>query len=236
MDEKPKKPKDLTKTPKRGSKSSRSSGQAGADAGASARQGKAAAWRPPDDGLIRCPWALSDPLSLEYHDHRWGRITRDEVELFKMLTLEGLQAGLSWRIILNKEKAILEAFEGLDPHKVALFGPEKVEELALNPNIIRNRLKITSIIGNAKAYLNLIKETGTFANYLWSFVDNQPIVGTWREMSEIPVTNEISDRLSKDLKKRGFKFVGGQIAYSLMEAVGLVNDHLVNCAFRFPED
>ncbi|MDR2302737.1 MAG: DNA-3-methyladenine glycosylase I [Deltaproteobacteria bacterium] len=185
--------------------------------------------------MVRCPWALADPLSRAYHDARWGRPCHDDGELFKTLVLEGMQAGLSWSLILKKESEILSAFEGLDPKKVAAFGAEKVDELMKNPGIIRNRLKINAAITNAKLFLALAQEKGSFSDHVWSFVESKPIVNNFREMAELPATTEISDRISRDLKKRGFKFIGSTIIYSFMQAMGLVNDHLVDCAFRFPE-
>ena len=151
-----------------------------------------------------------------------------------MLVLEGMQAGLSWSLVLKKEAAILEAFEGLEIQRVAAYNLSTVDKLMANPDLIRNRLKLSSVITNARQCAALIEECGSFYDYLWSFVDNQPIVGTWHKMSDIPVTTERSNALSKDFKKRGFKFIGGGICYSLMQAVGLVNDHLASCAFRFP--
>ncbi|MDR2387099.1 MAG: DNA-3-methyladenine glycosylase I, partial [Deltaproteobacteria bacterium] len=143
------------------------------------------------DDLVRCPWACLDPLSRAYHDLRWGRPCRDDQELFKMLILEGQQAGLSWPLILKKERAILSAFEGLEPKKVAEFGERKVEELMANPEIIRNRLKIKAAITNARVFLALVKEKGSFADYLWAFVDNEPIVNHWREMQELPANSDL---------------------------------------------
>jgi DNA-3-methyladenine glycosylase I len=168
-----------------------------------------------------------------YHDTRWGRPTFDDRELFRMLVLEGMQAGLSWSLILKKESAILEAFEGLEPKKVVAFGPKKIEGLMNNPGIIRNRLKIQATITNAEEYLRLSEEFTSFSSFIWAYVDHKPIVNTWARMSDIPPKTELSDQISRDLKKRGFKFIGSTIVYSFMQAVGLVNDHLKDCAFRF---
>jgi DNA-3-methyladenine glycosylase I len=186
-----------------------------------------------DDGLVRCPWARIDPLSQAYHDHRWGRPCFDDRELFKMLILEGMQAGLSWSLILKKEEAFLEAFEGLDPKRVVTFGPTKVKELLENTGIIRNRLKIESAITNAREFLKLAKENGSFSSYIWSYVNHQPIINDWGQMEELPAKTPLSDTISRDLKKRGFKFIGSTIIYSFLQAVGLINDHLRDCVFRF---
>jgi DNA-3-methyladenine glycosylase I len=184
--------------------------------------------------LIRCPWALGDPLSMDYHDHRWGRPVKDDPELFKMLILEGMQAGLNWSLILKKEKAIIEAFDGLNPEIVQTFGSAKIEEIMLNPAVIRNRLKIQSVVTNAREFCKLAQEYGSFSAYLWDYVDNRPIVNDWRQMSELPARTDLSDKISLDLKKRGLKFIGSTIIYSFLQAIGLVNDHLRDCAFRFP--
>ncbi|MDR2368248.1 MAG: DNA-3-methyladenine glycosylase I [Deltaproteobacteria bacterium] len=186
------------------------------------------------DGLARCPWALADPLSMAYHDLRWGRPEPDDDGLFRMLVLEGMQAGLSWSLILKKEAAIVEAFEGLTIDRVASFGPEKVAGIMGNPGVIRNRAKIASAIGNARACQALAAEYGSLSGYLWSYVGHRPVVNPWENMGDIQATTALSDRLSRDLKKRGFKFVGSTITYSFMQAVGMVNDHLAGCAFRFP--
>jgi DNA-3-methyladenine glycosylase I len=151
-----------------------------------------------------------------------------------MLILEGLQAGLSWSLILRKERTILEAFDGLDPVRVASYGPDKVDELMADPGVIRNRLKISSVVANARGFLAVSEEVGSFSGYLWGHAGHEPVVNDWGGMSEIPVRTDASERLSRDLKKRGFKFVGGGIVYSFMQAVGMVNDHLRGCAFRFP--
>ncbi|MDR1110565.1 MAG: DNA-3-methyladenine glycosylase I [Deltaproteobacteria bacterium] len=197
---------------------------------ADARKTKPPPW--PPDGLPRCPWATADSLYLSYHDNVWGRPCRDDGFLFRMLILEGMQAGLSWHLVLKKEKAIVEAFEGLDPQRMASFGPAKVSELLLDPGIIRNRLKIEAAISNARACLELAGKEGSLSGFLWSFVQNEPIVNDRRTMGDVPPTTGISDAMSLELRKRGFKFVGSTIMYSLMQAAGLVNDHLRDCAFR----
>jgi DNA-3-methyladenine glycosylase I len=177
----------------------------------------------------RCPWAGTDPLYVAYHDEEWGVPSRDDRHLFEMLVLEGAQAGLSWITILRKREGYRKAFAGFDPAEVARFGPEDVELLLENPGIVRNRLKVESAIGNAKAFLCLQTEAGSFSEWLWKHVDGQPVQGTSREMRELPPKTHLSERISKDLLKRGFRFVGPTIVYAYLQAVGVVNDHLVGC-------
>jgi DNA-3-methyladenine glycosylase I len=178
----------------------------------------------------RCPWAESgEPLLLEYHDMEWGVPTHDERTLFEFLVLEGAQAGLSWTTVLKKREGYRKAFAGFDPKKVALFDQSKVSKLLEDPGIIRNRLKVESAVSNAKAFLAVQKEFGSFDAYVWSFVNGRPIRNKWKDMRQIPVKTRIAEALSKDLLKRGFKFVGPTICYSFMQAVGMVNDHLVDC-------
>ncbi|MDO8954645.1 MAG: DNA-3-methyladenine glycosylase I [Gammaproteobacteria bacterium] len=176
----------------------------------------------------RCPWCGSDPLYQAYHDNEWGQPLRDNVRLFELLILEGAQAGLSWITVLRKRHAYREAFLQFQPEKIALFDAEKIHSLMQNPGIIRNRLKIESTVSNAKAYLKL-SEQQSFSDYLWNFVDEQPIVNHWQTLAEIPTSTILSDSLSKDLKKRGFKFIGSTICYAFMQATGMVNDHLISC-------
>lgn len=183
----------------------------------------------------RCGWAkLTNPLYLEYHDEEWGTPSRDDRHLFEMLILEGAQAGLSWETILNKRAAYRKAFDRFDAAKVARYGAPQVRRLLADAGIVRNRLKIESAISNARAYLELKSETGSFADYLWSFVDGAPRVNRWRTLREIPPRTAESDALSKDLRRRGFRFVGSTICYAFMQAVGMVNDHVVDC-FRYRE-
>lgn len=169
------------------------------------------------------------PLYIAYHDNEWGRPVHDERKLFEMLILEGAQAGLSWITVLNKREAYREAFDGFDPHKVALYDDAKIEELMTNTGIIRNRLKINAAIHNARLFLEIAEAYGSFDKFIWSYVDHTPIIGGWEKFGDVPITTPISDRISKDLKKRGFKFVGSTIIYSFMQAVGMVNDHLQSC-------
>ena len=169
------------------------------------------------------------PLYIDYHDNEWGRPVHDDVKLFEMLILEGAQAGLSWETVLKKREAYKKAFDGFNPKKVALYDDAKFAQLMANAGIIRNRLKINAAIINARLFLQIQKQHGSFDQFIWSYVDNKPIVGHWKSFEEMPVTTPISDKISKDLKKMGFKFVGSTIIYSFMQAVGMVNDHLTNC-------
>ncbi|MDF2690724.1 MAG: DNA-3-methyladenine glycosylase [Gammaproteobacteria bacterium] len=177
---------------------------------------------------MRCDWCGNDPLLQAYHDQEWGEPLFDDRKLFEFLILEGAQAGLSWITVLRKRENYREAFLQFDPEKIASFDSDKVEQLMQNPGIIRNRLKIESSIINAKAYLNLMAQQ-RFSDYLWDFVAGKPIKGHWNSMAELPSRTVISDQLSKDLKQRGFKFVGSTICYAFMQAVGMVNDHLSSC-------
>ncbi|MBK9087841.1 MAG: DNA-3-methyladenine glycosylase I [Holophagales bacterium] len=181
---------------------------------------------------LRCPWAGTDPLYVAYHDEEWGVPSRDDRHLFEMLVLEGAQAGLSWITILRKREGYRTAFAGFDPATVARFGPGDVEILLGNPGIVRNRLKVGSAIGNAKAFLALQAEEGSFSTWLWRYVDGLPVQGAFREMREVPAKTPLAERISKDLLKRGFRFVGPTIVYAYLQAVGVVNDHLVGCPRR----
>jgi DNA-3-methyladenine glycosylase I len=179
--------------------------------------------------LIRCPWANGSDLYAAYHDDEWGVPVHDDRRFFEFLILEGAQAGLSWSTILNKRDAYREAFVGFDPTRVARFDSRKIERLIANPGIVRNRLKIESAVANARAFLTLQQEYGTFDRYVWKFVDGKPVVNRHRSLSTVPARTAQSDALSKDLAKRGFRFVGPTIIYAFMQATGLVNDHLVKC-------
>lgn len=187
-----------------------------------------------DASVNRCGWAGSDPLYRSYHDLEWGVPVHDDRLLFEFLTLEGAQAGLSWITILRKREAYRRAFAGFDPQAVARFGAAEEERLMADAGIVRNRLKISSTLGNARAYLAVQEEFGSFDAYLWRFVDGTAVQNAWRTLSEVPATSDVSDRLSRDLKKRGFRFVGSTICYAFMQAVGMVNDHTVDC-FRWAE-
>ena len=181
------------------------------------------------DEKCRCSWPGDMPLYVDYHDNEWGRPTHDDRELFELLVLEGAQAGLSWITILKKREAYREAFDGFDPAKVALYDEAKVEELMQNAGIVRNRLKINAAITNAKLFLDVVEEFGSFDAFLWGYVDGSPIVNRWCSEDEIPASTPLSDRISKDLKKRGFKFVGSTIVYAYMQSIGMVNDHVTGC-------
>lgn len=186
----------------------------------------------PTDALARCAWVNADPLYIAYHDEEWGRPLRDDRKLFELLMLEGMQAGLSWYTILKKRESFREAFDGFDPMKIVEYGPDKVEELLQNPGIIRNRLKVQGVITNARVYLDIVREHGGFADYLWSFVDGTPVVNQWERSDQVPASTPLSDAMSKALKKKGMKFVGTTIIYAFMQASGMVNDHTLNCFCR----
>lgn len=183
--------------------------------------------------MKRCGWATNE-LSIAYHDAEWGVPLHDDRDLFEFLILEGAQAGLSWDTILRKRDAYREAFDNFDPAKVAKYTDAKCAKLLLNEGIIRNRLKIKSAVGNAKAFLAVQKESGSFDKYIWAFVGGKPLDNKVKSMSDVPSKTEISDAIAKDLKKRGFNFVGSTIMYAFMQATGMVNDHLVSC-FRYKE-
>ncbi|HZI79763.1 MAG TPA: DNA-3-methyladenine glycosylase I [Vicinamibacterales bacterium] len=180
----------------------------------------------------RCPWAGSDPLYVRYHDEEWGVPSHDDRHLFEMLILEGAQAGLSWITILRKRPAYRKAFDRFDPRKVARYDARKIRALLADPGIVRNRLKIHGTVRNAHAFLEVQREFGSFDAYLWRFVDGAPKINRPRTMQDVPARTAESDALGKDLKKRGFTFVGSTICYAFMQAVGMVNDHLAGCPSR----
>lgn len=182
----------------------------------------------------RCGWSTSDPLYEKYHDTEWGVPLRDDRKLFEFLILEGAQAGLSWVTILRKRENYRVAFSRFDPRKVARYDTEKIRRLLRNEGIIRNRLKIEATVRNARAFLAVQQEFGSFSGYVWRFVENAPIQNSWNSLKEIPASTPASIALSKDLKKRGFNFVGPTICYAFMQATGMVNDHIVGC-FRHSE-
>ena len=186
------------------------------------------------DTRPRCPWGAGDPLNLAYHDTEWGVPIHDDRRLFELLNLEGAQAGLSWITILRKRDGYWLAFESWDPERIAGYGPDDEARLLADPAIVRNGAKIRAVIGNARAYLSLADAPGAFDRYLWAFVDGQPIVNRWTSLSGVPAETDASRALSRDLKKRGFSFVGPTIVYAFMQSAGLVNDHLVTC-FRHAE-
>jgi DNA-3-methyladenine glycosylase I len=185
------------------------------------------------DGRIRCVWATSDPLYVTYHDEEWGVPSHDDRHLFEMLILEGAQAGLSWITILRRRDGYRRAFDGFDPEAIARYGPEKTAALLADPGIIRNRAKVNAAVTNARAYLALREETGSLDRFLWHFVGGRPIQNRWKR-SEVPAETAESKAMSKELRRRGFTFVGPTICYAFMQAVGMVNDHTVDC-FRHRE-
>ncbi|EFC91330.1 DNA-3-methyladenine glycosylase I [Dethiosulfovibrio peptidovorans DSM 11002] len=184
--------------------------------------------------IFRCPWCGEDPLYVAYHDSEWGVPLRDDWALFELLCLEGAQAGLSWITVLRKREAYRRVFDRFDPGTVARYDQRRIEEILTDRGIIRNRLKVRSVVKNARAFLDLQEREGSFSQYLWGFVEGKPIQNRWRSLSQVPAESELSRRISKDMKKRGFQFVGPVIIYSLIQSAGLVNDHLVDC-FRYDE-
>jgi len=184
--------------------------------------------------MNRCGWLTEDPLYISYHDNEWGVPLHDDRKLFEMLLLEGAQAGLSWLTILKRRKTYREAYDGFDPAQIARWDQKKIESLLKDPGIIRNRLKVETAQKNARAFLQIVKEFGSFDTFIWSFVEGKPIQNAWTTLKKIPATTPESDAMSKELKKRGFKFVGPTICYAFMQAVGMVNDHTVDC-FRYKE-
>ena len=178
---------------------------------------------------IRCPWCLGDADYTRYHDHEWGVPLKNSRKLFEFLVLDGAQAGLSWLTILKRREGYRLAFDGFDPEKIASYGEKDIDRLLNDERIIRNRLKINSAIENARAYLNMEDSGEKFGKWLWNWVDGQPIVNHWKTMEEIPTATELSEKISRELKKKGFSFVGPTIIYAFIQAAGLVNDHLVDC-------
>jgi DNA-3-methyladenine glycosylase I len=187
-----------------------------------------------DDGRPRCAWCGEDPLYVRYHDEEWGVPVRDDRRLFEFLLLEGAQAGLAWITILRKREGYRRALAGFDPERVARFTPQRVERLMEDAGIVRNRLKIEAAVTNARAYLQVKLEFGSFADYIWGFTAGATIQNRWRSLAELPAETPESQRMSRDLRRRGFKFVGPTICYAFMQAVGMVNDHEVAC-FRHAE-
>ncbi|MGN6031234.1 MAG: DNA-3-methyladenine glycosylase I [Thermomicrobiales bacterium] len=189
---------------------------------------------PPDD-RPRCGWATSDPLYIAYHDEEWGTPCRDDDELFERLMLEGFQAGLSWITILRKRDAFSRAFDGWNARVIAAYGEDDIARLLADPGIVRNRLKVRGAVQNARAYLALKDDRGSFSDYCWDFVDGEPIVNRPRALGDVPATTPLATTISKDLRKRGFTFVGPTIVYAFMQSVGMVDDHLVTCFRCAPE-
>jgi DNA-3-methyladenine glycosylase I len=189
---------------------------------------------PAPSALVRCVWAGTDPLMIDYHDREWGVPIHDDRRLFELLMLEGAQAGLSWSTILKKREGYRTAFHGFDPVTIASFGPEEVDTLLANPAIVRNRLKIAAVIAGARAVLEFGGDPGNFSRHLWSFVGGHPIQNSWDTSQHLPAMTDESKAMSQDLRKRGFKFVGPTICYAFMQSAGMVNDHAVTC-FRHAE-
>lgn len=184
--------------------------------------------------ITRCEWCGADPLYTKYHDEDWGMPEHDDRKLFEMLLLEGAQAGLSWITVLKKRENYRKVFSNFNPNRIARYDEKKVNELLNNPGIIRNKLKVNAFINNAQCFLKVKKEFETFDNYIWQFVSHKPIVNKYKALKELPAFTEESDKMSKDLKKRGFKFVGSTICYAYMQACGMVNDHIVKC-YRYKQ-
>ena len=186
------------------------------------------------EDTVRCPWPGVDPLYRKYHDEEWGVPLHEDLKLFEFLVLEGMQAGLSWSTVLRKRENFRRLFAGFDPERVALFDSRRIELLLQDPSIIRNRRKVEGTVTNARAFLKVSEEFGSFDEYIWRFVDGRPLINRWESLSQLPTTSPESILLSKDLVARGFKFVGPTICYAHMQATGMVNDHLVSC-YRYRE-
>lgn len=184
--------------------------------------------------MKRCDWCIVDDMYIKYHDEEWGVPTFSDQKLFEMLILEGAQAGLSWITVLKKREGYRQAYDKFDPLKISQWSEKKIAKLLQDKRIIRNKLKVKAAKINAKEYLKIKKEFGSFSEYIWSFVNGKPIVNRWKEINEIPATSKESDAMSQDLKRRGFKFVGSTICYAFMQSVGMVNDHIISC-FRYKE-
>lgn len=184
--------------------------------------------------LVRCGWSTNDPLYIKYHDEEWGLPLHDDKKLFELLILEGMQAGLSWITILRKRDNFRKAFDHFNPHKIIKYDDTKIASLLNNEGIIRNKLKVNGVVKNANAFLKLQKEFGSFDKYIWQFTGGKPIINSWTSLKGIPAKTKESDAMSKDLKKRGFTFVGSTICYAFMQAAGMVNDHVKEC-FRYKE-
>jgi DNA-3-methyladenine glycosylase I len=182
--------------------------------------------------LVRCAWCKGDPLYERYHDEEWGKPVYDDETLFEFLLLETFQAGLSWITILRKRESFAEAFDNFDYKAIANYGEDKIEELLQNPGIIRNRLKALAAVSNAQAFMKVQEEFGSFSKYFWGFTDGKPVDNKFTSLSHVPATTPLSDAISKDMKKRGFKFVGSTVIYAHMQATGMVNDHILECDFR----
>lgn len=178
----------------------------------------------------RCEWVTHDQIYQDYHDEEWGIPSYDDQHLFEMLILEGAQAGLSWLTVLKKREGYKRAFDNFDAKKISRYKQPRIDKLLQNPEIIRNKLKVNAAVINARAFLEIKKEFNSFSEYIWQFIGGKPVINKWKKLSDIPVKTDVSDAMSKDLKKRGFKFIGSTICYAYMQAVGMVNDHTTDCA------
>ena len=183
----------------------------------------------PGDALLRCPWANNSPLERAYHDEAWGRPLYDDQGLFELLVLEYMQAGLSWQVVLSKREGMRAAFDGFDPAVIARYTQDRLAQLMQDPRIIRNLLKLGALPENARAFLRVQEEFGSFSDYLWGFVSGRPLRNAWTDIRQVPAKTPLSDALSADLKGRGFRFMGSTVTYAYLQAAGLVNDHLVSC-------
>ncbi len=186
------------------------------------------------NNLIRCPWCLTSPHMQAYHDNEWGAPVKDDLKLFEFLVLDAFQAGLSWSTILKKRQAFHHAFDGFNPEKIARYDEGKIHSLLMDSGIIRNRLKIRGTVQNAQSFLRIQEQTGSFSDYIWQFTGGRTVQNQWESQSDIPATSIESDRMSRELKRNGFTFVGSTICYAFMQAAGLVNDHVTNC-YRYHE-
>ncbi|NJK84736.1 MAG: DNA-3-methyladenine glycosylase I [Bacteroidales bacterium] len=185
-----------------------------------------------NDAKIRCDWSLSDPLMVSYHDNEWGKPLHDDQKLFENFVLDGFQAGLSWKTILRKREGFRKAFHNFDMNQIAVYSDIDINRLLVDPSIIRNKQKILAAINNAQKTLKVQEDFGNFSAYIWSFTEGKVIVNNWKTMGEIPATSPLSDIISRDMKKRGFSFAGSTICYAFLQAVGVVNDHIVTCFCR----
>lgn len=183
----------------------------------------------PPGALLRCPWAENSPLEMAYHDSEWGRPLFDDRALFELLVLEYMQSGLSWQLVLSRREGMRQALDGFDPAVIAAYSDSRLDQLLQDPRMIRNRLKIRALRQNAQAFLRVQEECGSFSKYLWGHVEGQPVQNAWTDISQVPSKTALSDALSRDLKRRGFGFMGPTVTYAYLQAAGLVNDHLVSC-------
>lgn len=185
-----------------------------------------------NESVIRCSWAEASPTLKHYHDTEWGKPLYDDLKIFELLSLELMQAGLSWDIILKRRASLNAAYSNFNPHELIKYSKEEIEELYQDSRVIKNKLKINAVFNNAHKYFEIIDQYGSFSNYFWSFVNNEPIINNVTDESLVPAKNDLSEKLAKDLKRRGFKFIGPTITYSFMQAIGMINDHLNTCHYK----